>query len=373
MLLAHLWLGLVFGGVFALLGLTGSLLVFYPEIDRMLNPVLVIDNRGLQAADLQSVFDLLHQKFPERRGPWRLEVPVRSDRPILARHSLPEESQHGRFAPLIVAVDPVRQSVILSRRWGEDIVTWIYDLHYSLLLGARGKVIASLLGCALLSTLLIGLMLWLPSRRQLANRLVPRMRSGIVRKVYDLHVLGGLYGLPIVGIIVATGIVLATPNWFEPLVERLSSRWQAPLLVSLPTSHSMLPIGADRAAASGRAALPEASLRWIEEPRDATGTYFLRMRQRGEPSHRFPKTFLWIDQYSGEVLAIRDPERNTSADSFFDWLHPLHNGEAFGFVGRCIAFAAGVLPALLFVTGLLRWRQKYRAARVAAARRQTDE
>ena len=37
----HLYLGLCLGAVFALLGLTGSFLVFYPEMDRWLNPALV--------------------------------------------------------------------------------------------------------------------------------------------------------------------------------------------------------------------------------------------------------------------------------------------------------------------------------------------
>ena len=35
---AHKWIGLTLGLLFALLGLTGSLLVFYPELDLVLNP-----------------------------------------------------------------------------------------------------------------------------------------------------------------------------------------------------------------------------------------------------------------------------------------------------------------------------------------------
>ena len=34
----HLWPGLLLGAVFALLGLTGSVLCFYPELDLWLNP-----------------------------------------------------------------------------------------------------------------------------------------------------------------------------------------------------------------------------------------------------------------------------------------------------------------------------------------------
>ena len=50
-------------------------------------------------------------------------------------------------------------------------------------------------------------------------------------------------------------------------------------------------------------------------------------------------------------------------------MHPLHNGEAFGLAGRLLAFAGGLLPTLLLVTGWLRWRHKCAARRLSAARR----
>ncbi|MFM2372531.1 MAG: hypothetical protein RIS85_2253, partial [Pseudomonadota bacterium] len=43
---AHLWLGLGLGALFALLGLTGSLLVFYQEIDAALHPHIIVENRA---------------------------------------------------------------------------------------------------------------------------------------------------------------------------------------------------------------------------------------------------------------------------------------------------------------------------------------
>jgi len=39
----HLYLGLVLGVAFTMLGLTGSFLVFYPEIDQLINPELQIN------------------------------------------------------------------------------------------------------------------------------------------------------------------------------------------------------------------------------------------------------------------------------------------------------------------------------------------
>jgi len=88
------------------------------------------------------------------------------------------------------------------------------------------------------------------------------------------------------------------------------------------------------------------------------------MKQVSEPSDRFPKTFVWIDQFSGKVLGVRDTTKVSSGDAFFDWLHPLHNGEAFGWTGRWLAFFVGLIPAFLWVTGLIRWRQKITARQI---------
>jgi uncharacterized iron-regulated membrane protein len=42
-------------------------------------------------------------------------------------------------------------------------------------------------------------------------------------------------------------------------------------------------------------------------------------------------------------------------------LHPLHNGEAFGWIGRWLVFLVAWIPAVLWITGLIRWRQKVKA------------
>ena len=62
-------------------------------------------------------------------------------------------------------------------------------------------------------------------------------------------------------------------------------------------------------------------------------------------------------------MAVRDPRRSTTSDSIWRWMHPLHSGEGFGLAGRLLVCASGVLPLLLALTGLLRWRAKRQAMR----------
>jgi uncharacterized iron-regulated membrane protein len=361
----HLYLGLSLGGAFALLGLTGSFLVFYPEIDRWLNPELVNHSVTQPTLSVQAWFDHLHTQFPERKGPWRIEIPRSTDQVVFARYLKPEETDPNVFAPMVVALDPNSGAVLNARMWGDYLVTWVYDLHYSLLMGKSGTVLVSLLGMALLVSVVLGVYLWLPRGRQRLIKAIPKIRTGSKKAVYDLHSYTGAYGAVLLLLMVVTGVGLATPQWVEPVVNLFSVRMEKQTVYSAVPMPDTKRITADQALSAGLAVFPTAKLRWIEAPIKVEDVYVLRLQQPNEPSQRFPKTFVWIDQFSGEVLASRDALKVSSGDVFFDWLHPLHNGEAFGLTGRILAFVSGLLPLALLLTGWIRWRQKRKAKWIA--------
>ena len=72
-----------------------------------------------------------------------------------------------------------------------------------------------------------------------------------------------------------------------------------------------------------------------------------------------------LDTRDLTILAVRDIADDSAGDRFLDWMHPLHNGEAFGMPGRLFAAVGSLLPLLLFVTGWLRWRHKTTARKGA--------
>lgn len=365
LLKVHLYLGLILGGAFALLGMTGSFLVFYPEIDRGLNPELVNPSVMHSPPSVQTWFDHLHAQFPERKGAWRIEIPRSSDQVVFARYLKPEETDPNIFKPMVVALDPNSGAVLNARMWGDYLVTWVYDLHYALLMGKSGTVLVSLLGMALLVSVLLGVYLWLPRGKQRFVKAIPKVRSGSKKAIYDIHSYTGAYGAMLLLLMVVTGVGLATPQWVEPLVNLFSVRMEKQTVYSSVPMPGTQRITADQAVYVGLAVFPNAKLRWIEAPIKVEDVYVLRLQQPAEPSQRFPKTFVWIDQFSGQVLASRDALKVNSGDVFFDWLHPLHNGEALGLTGRILAFVSGLLPLALFLTGWIRFRQKRNAKGIA--------
>ena len=357
----HLYLGVLLGGAFALLGLTGGFLIFYPEIDQFLNPALQVKNQPMNEIKVQRYFDQLHTQFPKRQGVWRLEMPRSSDQVVYARYLKPEEKDPNQFAPLVVAMHPATAEVINARFWGDYAVTWVYNLHYSLLAGKTGTVLVSLLGVVLLLSLSIGFYLWLPRGRHKLLKAVPKIRSGNQKRIYDLHGYTGAYSVCLLILLTVTGMALATPQWFEPIVYKFSDRWiKNDVSVDVPVNEAVR-IGADQAIFVGLYLFPGSQLRWIDAPSNLQDPYLLRLKQVGEPSDRFPKTYVWVDPFSGQVLGVRDAMKVSSGDTFFDWLHPLHNAEAFGWIGRWVVFLVAWIPAVLWITGLIRWRQKVKA------------
>lgn len=360
LLAAHLYIGLTVGLVFVLAGLTGSFLVFYVEIDRLLNPELfVAQPASARPATYQAVYDALNARYPERSGPWRLELPLAPDRPVMARYYKPAETAHLAFAPLMVAIDPYTLNEVNARFWGEYAATWIYDLHYTLLMDRAGKVLMFLVGMVFLITMTIGLGLWWPgaSKWRRATRMLPRTPSR--KRIYDIHTITGVYGLVLLLALCVTGVVLSKAEWIKPVLDTLSPTREAPVLVSSPTGRES--IGVDQALAIARQTYPDATPRWIETPDGEHGVFLVRLRSPGEPGNRFPKTQVWIDQYTGRVLHHWSGLRRSAGQAFLDWMHPIHSGEAFGLMGRLMIFLSGFVPLLLWITGFMRWRHKARA------------
>jgi len=353
----HLYLGLVVGLFFVMTGLTGSLLVFYIELDEQLHSELILDGKAKQQKQsYETILQALKTTEPTRDKAWRMELPDNPKRMITARYYKPQEMQHLAFAPLMLWVNPYTAEVVSSRFWGDFLMTWIYDLHFTLLMDDNGRIALSIIGIFIFLSLCTGIYLWWPSTHKFKKALTFKRHTSLQRNVYDIHTLSGFYSLPILIVIVATGVFLIFPP-VKPIVQALSSTYQP-----VNTQSTLIPNGqrlsVDKAVSLAQQQFPTAAVKWIETPDGPGGSYRVNLRQDGEPSQRFPKTNVWLDQYSGEILAIRDIEQDSAGDTFLRWLHPLHSGQAFGLTGRIIVCISGLLPLILFVTGIMRWRHK---------------
>src|SRR5690606_20656744 len=92
-----------------------------------------------------------------------------------------------------------------------------------------------------------------------------------------------------------------------------------------------------------------------------TGAAPFRMRVQvpGDPHRRFPGSFIFIDQYSGKVLAVHDIGHGNASTGIAKWIRVIHDGSIAGFGTRLLAVVVGLIPTALLVTGFLFWRQRH--------------
>jgi uncharacterized iron-regulated membrane protein len=348
----HLWLGLSVGLLFVVTGLTGSILVFYPAIDGALHPALSRVADGARPSSWQAVYDALRRDNPGRDGAWRIEV-TPDGGPIPIRYYKPVETRDRDFAPLMLWLDPVSLHAVRRSYWGAYWTTWIYDLHYRLLLEKPGGIAMGIAGIVMLAMLVSGLWAWWPRHGGWRRSLAWKRHASRSRRLYDLHKWSGIGGALVLIVVTATGVMLDLPDQVRPIVARASPLFATPMPESVPRPGGMLPL--DVLVARAEAVLPGAALAWIETPADIGGVVRINLALPGEPSRRFPRSNVWFDPYDGRVLAVRDERRDSGGDTLLTWLHPLHDGEALGLAGRWLVFVSGLLPTVLFVTGVWRW------------------
>lgn len=361
----HLWLGLGVGGLFALLGLTGSALVFYEGIDAAMHPEIQVRAAapapGWDSPLWDRALQTVRERWPERSGAWRFEA---SGEPgaIAARYHPPGGAHRG--LRVMVWLSPDGTSVLREAEWGRYPMTWIYDLHMALLLGDTGRAIVGWTGLAMTLLLLTGLWAWWP-RGSWAKALHFKREAVRSRRLRDIHKLTGLVGLPLLLMLAVTGVMLALPNESNAVLASTIGapttppKWQA--------SRANGPrISLAAALATARAAFPAARLAWIESPGAGSGVMLVRVQQRSDPSYRFPHSYAYVDPYTGALLGTRDRERFGAGDFVNNWLHPLHDGSVGGLGLRVLLVLIGLLPTVLFVTGVWRWRVRASAHRHGA-------
>lgn len=371
----HRVLGLALGTWFVLLGLTGSLLVFYLELDLVLRsgtrPSGVAQAASVDISP-EAVLQRLRAQHPDRSGAWRIELPLHAAMPVRARYYAPKEKAGHSFAPLLITMDPLTLQETSAGFWGDDFFTWTYNLHYALLLDQGGRTAVGWAGIMMLVAIVSGTVLWWPRQSRWREALRPQIRPGKLRAGFDLHTRAGIYGGLIFLLLALTGTGLAWPEFTRKLLQGQSSPhsmakpFVEPLLQA-PT-HSL-----DKAIQTALTGFPGAEARWIESSSLAGSAIMIRIHQEGEPSRRFPQTMVWVHPVSGKILKLQDPKTAGVAQAVLAWLHPLHNGEAFGLTGRWVVLLSGLVLPLLMVTGGLRYLQKQRADTLNARRRKPSQ
>jgi uncharacterized iron-regulated membrane protein len=374
-LVIHLWLGLILGFFMAVFGLTGSILVFYAEINEWLNPKIITVAVPSEQAVYKPIRDI--------ESAAKEAMPVNAVNPSATFPRNPEATFKLRYKLPIskditerweVYVNPYTAEVtgkILTGRsdtpFPFTFIEFVFELHYALFLDDNpGYLIVSAMAAFLIVSFLSGLILWWPLTGKWLNALTIKRNASTERLNFDLHKTFGFYSAVILIPVLFSGIYMDVPQHVVPVLELFSPVTYRYGFKSTPTEGPSITLTkaieiADKRYPGGRAD-------WIRIPDAPTDIYSVCKDGVVNPGSFINRRCVIIDRYSGKVLDVDDPAIGTAGEVFTVWQWPLHSGQAFGWTGRIIVFLSGLACPVLFVTGVIRWLQKRKNTRLKSSR-----
>lgn len=401
----HRWAGLAMAGLLVIVGLTGSLLAFYPELQRALNPHWYPDRApstwlpaGTLAEQVESrnprvqVARLELQAFDETASAW---VAPRIDS---------ETHEPYDLDVYRLILDPsTGQELDRCRLWGIlpfNLMDFIYSLHYSLALGMTGMWILGI--CALVWTLdcFVGFYLTFPVRQPRGGQaggtqqqaksswwsrwkpawLVKWSRSAY-RLNFDLHRAGGLWTWMLLLIFAWSSVYMnlwdTVYTWTTQALFEYHMPWTDVPVRSQPLEQPKLSwreaqtrgetLMAEQAALHGFIVQQPVALTFDSE----RGTYTWQVRTNREIDDRSRRytTQVHFDADSGALKLALLPSGQYTGNTISNWLYALHMANVFGLPYRILVCVMGLVVAMLSITGVYIWWKKRRSRVISLARR----
>lgn len=353
----HLWLGLTVGMLWALQGLSGALLIFHREVDRITAPAASIGG----TASLDAVLGSAKQATAGAS---------------IVRLSVTDHHRDRIDATYVDAVRGVRAVVIdaatarvLEKRDMEPrtpftgaVTRWLLMFHSTLTSGRIGEVLIGVSGLLLASAALIGLRLVWPARGAWKHVYSYRRWRTTQQRLNGGHRALGLTA----GFIILTIALTGASMVFEEELRDWMSRVVPHQLAyrSAPSQAPGAQVSTQSALDIAQRQLPAAQWVRVTLPKTAEPVYTIRFHQPGE-SRWMGRTTVVVDAVTGHIESVYDTLRAPPSNRVIDALLPLHNGESLGIGGRILMMLAGLSLPVLYVTGVWRWFLRARARRAA--------
>jgi uncharacterized iron-regulated membrane protein len=360
----HFYAGLISGLLWTVVGITGAIIVFVPEIRRTEVPGWTRVQPGAQMLPIETLVQL----FAKERPTDKLETIYFDFKPNWGLNFRSRSREGHRIHSF---VDQYRGRILGSVDYNQSPVEWIYDLHSDLLGGRSGRTVNAWFAFTLALAATSGVLLWWRGVRKWKLGLEYRTQASWKRQTWDLHNLGGfVFYFPLL-LLSLTGAYYA----YEPQYARIvSAITRTPSVIEPPKALSTSDPrrSVDEIQVAGFRALPDSVPSMIIFPAKKGDAFTLRLK-RPSDAHRIGLNWVYVDPSTTAVLRVDRFDRQPLGVQIIRLITPLHYGTIGGYATRILWIAAGLMPGVLFVTALLMWwnrklskkRRHARAVRLA--------
>jgi uncharacterized iron-regulated membrane protein len=344
----HLWLGLAVGLVWAVQGLTGALLVFHREVDRLTLP-------DAAAGPMASLDDIL------RRATATTHATVDTIGIADARGDvLSVNYRDGSGHPRALLVEAATGH-ILATRDREPILPvdgsaarWLYRFHEALLGGDKGETLIGISGLLMLTGAATGLFIAWPRRRQWAAIFAIANWRSAPQRLYGWHRATGLATALALLLIAISGTYMIFSAEIRPALAALVPH-RLPYEPAPDTRMDEPTLSPQSAWRRAHVRFPAASFVSLALPSSKKPVYTVRLRQPGEIRAWAGTTAVVLDPASGAIIDLYDPLTAPISNRIADAAFSIHSGELAGLLGRLAVMLLGLSLPMLYITGTIAW------------------
>ncbi len=378
----HRWFGLAAAAFLFVAGLTGAVISWDHELDAWLNPQFYRAPGAGAARPALELARTVEAADPRVRVSY-LPLHTRTGEAVLMSVVPRMMIGSGRLSVLDfnqVAVDPVNGQVLARRLWGavslsrENLLPFLYKLHYSMHLPDAGPVRIGILFMGIIGLLwvidcLAALLLSFPTRSAWRKSFGFRWRRGGAALTYDTHRSGGVWIWLALLIIAVTSVGMNLEDEImRPVVARFSTLTASPTELIEPQAIERAPEPGIDAAQAVQMAQADARRRgWRTPPGGLFYSpeyslygvgFFHAGSEHGDGG--LGNAWLYLDASSGRILTATQPGAGSAGDVFMQAQFPLHSGRIAGLPGRIFVSVLGLAVAGLSATGVYLWMRKQR-------------
>lgn len=399
MIVTHRWLSLVLGLVLLAITTSGSVLLYRPQIQQLLDREAYAATSGPARTSLLKARDAVLAAHPDADG-----------LSTIAAHGVIRVSDGEGGWTVDPATGEVLGHVDPAPGWIEFLdnlhecfltcedhpgtIAWLAEpVPHTGWLGFEGEpvtgggLVLGVLGMLLLYLSLTGIWLWFPRPHRKGARkggttsgrwrgsMSVRWRRGRFARDTDLHKVAGMIAIPLLLVWALTGMSyelgFVEKGWYAALP---GSEVEGPDAVSAEGDGP--DIAPEAAVAAATRLVPDADLDTLDLPAedDPTGAYVLWF-SRGFDTYGhsdYPGDLgVSVDRRTAEATVFYRDDTSLTQRVYQDWNFPTHSGYVVNGWWRLAWLVLGLAPLLLAVTGVSTWlvRRRTRRTRAAAARR----
>jgi sulfite reductase (NADPH) flavoprotein alpha-component len=350
-------LGLLLGITIMIVGVTGALLSYRPEIMALINSKSLHVSKSTDT--LLSLAELVEKISKQGANVSISSLTIYTDETRSV--SVNTISEQGRISYLI---DPYTGEILPEMKGGE-FFNIMLSLHRWMTfkgfqgMSQTGKQIVAISTVAIIILSISGLWLYLPSiRRNFLKSMAINFKRGWFALLYKLHIVIGVYTLIFVLIMCLTGLYWSY-GWYRTMLYKISGVEQ-PVRMHMQRQSKIESVNdlsyLDTVYTVFKDNIGEDYTSSTLNTLAQNGTYSISYQNIKGDTNR-----VQVDIEKNEIVSNSKSANRTLGEKFMSNIYPLHSGYFFGETGKFLWCISSAAMALFIISGFVMFYKRIKA------------